>query len=128
MIGKGTAGIIIGFILIADLGIQQVNYAEETNIAPDAANFLGKFSGYLSEVAEAVKPSVVNISTTKTVTMQQSPAAQALKRNDVIQEINKKVIKNTKDYEKAVSKIGPDDTVLILAYRAGGYIYITIKP
>ncbi|GBD96420.1 MAG TPA: DegQ family serine endoprotease [Nitrospirae bacterium] len=68
-----TAGIIIGFILTADLGIQQVNYAEETNISPDAANFLDKFSGYLSEVAEAVKPSVVNISTTKTVTMQQSP-------------------------------------------------------
>ena len=68
-----TAGIIIGFILTADLGIQQVNYAQEANISPDAANFLGKFSAYLSDVAEAVKPSVVNISTTKTVTMQQNP-------------------------------------------------------
>ena len=68
-----TAGIIIGFILTADLDIQQVNYAEETNISPNAKDFLGKFSGYLSEVAESVKPSVVNISTTTTITMQQSP-------------------------------------------------------
>lgn len=68
-----TAGIIIGFILTADLDIQQVNYAEETNISPNAKDFLGKFSGYLSEVAEAVEPAVVNISTTTTVTMQQSP-------------------------------------------------------
>ncbi|GBE37537.1 MAG TPA: DegQ family serine endoprotease [Nitrospirae bacterium] len=69
-----TAGIIIGVILTAGLGIQQVNYAQETkNISPDAKNFLGKFSEYLSEVAEAVEPAVVNISTTTTVTLQQSP-------------------------------------------------------
>ncbi len=68
-----TAGIIIGFILTAGLDIQQVNYAEEINISPDAKNFLGKFSESLSEVAEAVEPAVVNISTTTTITMQQSP-------------------------------------------------------
>ncbi len=67
-----TAGIIIGFILTANLGIQQVTYAEETSISPSAKDFLGKLSGYLSEVSEAVKPSVVNIATTKTGTMQQS--------------------------------------------------------
>jgi serine protease Do len=68
-----TAGIIIGFILTANLGIQQVNYAKETIISHDAKNFLDKFSGYLAEVADATEPAVVNISTTKTVTMQQSP-------------------------------------------------------
>ncbi|MEC4676559.1 MAG: DegQ family serine endoprotease [Nitrospirota bacterium] len=68
-----TAGIIIGFILTADLGIQQVNYAQETNISSDAKKFLGKFSEYLSEVSEAVKPSVVNISTTTTITMRRDP-------------------------------------------------------
>jgi len=57
-----------------------------------------------------------------------SPSVQVLKRNDVIQEINKKTIRTTSDYEKVVSKIGPDDSVLILVYRAGGHIYITIKP
>ena len=57
-----------------------------------------------------------------------SPAFQTLKRNDVIQEINKKAIKSTKDYEKSVSKISAKDTLLILVYREGGYIYITIKP
>ena len=68
-----TAGIIIGFVLTANLGIQQVTYAEENNISADAKDFLGKLSGYLSEVAEEVKPSVVNISTTTTITMKQSP-------------------------------------------------------
>ncbi len=56
-----------------------------------------------------------------------SPAFGSLKRNDVIQEINRKVIKNIKDYEKVLSKIGPDESVLLLVYRGGGYIYITIK-
>ena len=68
-----AAGIIIGFILTADLGIQKVNYARETNISSDAKKFLGKFSEYLSEVSEAVKPSVVNISTTTTITMRRNP-------------------------------------------------------
>jgi len=68
-----TAGIIIGFILTADLGIQKVNYARETNISSDAKKFLGKFSEYLSEVSEAVKPSVVNISTTTTITVRRDP-------------------------------------------------------
>lgn len=57
-----------------------------------------------------------------------SPAAGVLRRNDVIQEINQKVIKGLKDYEKVVSEIKPDEGVLLLIYRAGGYIYVTIKP
>jgi len=32
------------------------------------------------------------------------------------------------DYEKVVSKIGEKDGVLLLIYRQGGSIYITIKP
>ena len=57
-----------------------------------------------------------------------SPASEALHRNDVIQEINRKEIKNVDDYDRVVSKIGKDESVLILVYRAGGYLYITINP
>jgi len=59
---------------------------------------------------------------------EESPASGVLKRNDVIQEINRHVIKDTEDYKKVVSGIGPDDNVLLLVYRAGGYIYVTIRP
>ncbi len=57
-----------------------------------------------------------------------SPASEALRRNDVIQEINRKEIKDVDDYDRVVSKIGKDESVLILVYRAGGYLYITINP
>lgn len=57
-----------------------------------------------------------------------SSASVVLKRNDVIQEINRETIKNTKDYEKAVSGIGKEDSVLLLVYRNGGFIYITVSP
>ena len=57
-----------------------------------------------------------------------SPAFDALRRHDVIQEINRHEIKNTEDYHKIVSKIKKDESVLVLVYRSGGYIYITINP
>ena len=57
-----------------------------------------------------------------------SPAFGVLKQRDVIQEINKKEIKNIKDYDDIVSMLGTKDSVLLLIYREGGYIYLTIKP
>jgi serine protease Do len=57
-----------------------------------------------------------------------SPAFGILKRNDVIQEINRKSINDIEDYEDIVSTIGSDESILLLVYREGGYIYITIKP
>jgi serine protease Do len=57
-----------------------------------------------------------------------SPAFNVLKRNDIIQEINRKAIKNIGDYENVVSRIGKQDSILLLIYRGGGYIYVTIRP
>jgi serine protease Do len=59
---------------------------------------------------------------------QDSPAFGVLKQRDVIQEVDKKEIKNTKDYDAIVSMLGRKDSVLLLIYRAGGYIYLTINP
>ena len=56
-----------------------------------------------------------------------SPAYEVLKRNDVIQEINRRSIKNIKDYRDAVSRLKKGESVLLLVYRGNGYIYITIK-
>ncbi|RMG04260.1 MAG: PDZ domain-containing protein, partial [Nitrospirae bacterium] len=57
-----------------------------------------------------------------------SPAYGVLQRNDVIQEVDRKTVESVKDYKDALSGIGEDEGVLLLVYRKGGYIYITIKP
>lgn len=50
-----------------------------------------------------------------------------ISKNDVIEEVDRKPVKNLNAYEEIVSKIGPADTVLLLLYRDGRHIYVTIK-
>jgi serine protease Do len=57
-----------------------------------------------------------------------SPSHGLLQANDVIQEVNRRNIKSVQDYEQVVSKIKEKDGVLLLIYRQGGSIYLTIKP
>jgi S1-C subfamily serine protease len=57
-----------------------------------------------------------------------SPAQEALQMHDVIMEVNRKAITNFSDYDQAASKIGEKDSVLLLIYRDGASIYISIKP
>jgi len=61
------AGLIAGFVFTANLGVQPLSFAEETGVKPAATEFLGRFNDSLTQVADAIKPAVVNISTTKTV-------------------------------------------------------------
>lgn len=56
-----------------------------------------------------------------------SPAEGVLAVKDVIMQINKKKIENIKDYYNAVSSIKSDEGVLILIYRNGASIYITLS-
>ncbi len=51
-----------------------------------------------------------------------------LRPNDVIQEVNRTAIESLQDYDRAVSKIGEKDNVLLLIYRDGGSAYLTIRP
>ena len=57
-----------------------------------------------------------------------SPAAELLRKRDVIQEINRKSIKDLDVYKEVVSKISKKDSVLLLVFRSGGYIYVTLTP
>ena len=63
-----------------------------------------------------------------TAVEEDSPVFGVLRQGDVIQEINKKESKNIKEYEAIVSMLDTKDSGLLLIYRAGGYIYLTIKP
>ncbi len=56
----------------------------------------------------------------------ESPAAMILRKGDVIQEINRMRITNLKDYENIVSRIEPEKDILLLIYRSGTSIYITL--
>jgi len=56
-----------------------------------------------------------------------SPAEGILGRDDVLMEINKNKIIDTKGYEAVVSKIGPNQNILLLIYRKGSTLYITLS-
>jgi serine protease Do len=55
-----------------------------------------------------------------------SPAESIFGQYDVILEINKNKIWSLKDYEKVVSKIKSGEDILVLIFREGSTIYITI--
>jgi serine protease Do len=55
-----------------------------------------------------------------------SPAEGVLVRDDVIMEINRNRIEDIKDYEAVVSKIEPPQNILLLIYRKGSTLYITL--
>ena len=57
-----------------------------------------------------------------------SPSQGLLQVNDVIEEMNRKAVQSAQEYEAIVSKIGEHDTILLLIFRDGGSIYMTIKP
>jgi serine protease Do len=56
-----------------------------------------------------------------------SSAASVLVPGDVILEINRKAISSLEDYENIVSRIKPEKDVLLLVYRRGSTIFVTIS-
>ena len=55
-----------------------------------------------------------------------SPAGGVLQDNDIIMEINRKKISNINDYNTVVGKVKPDQEILMLIYRNGASLYITL--
>ncbi len=55
-----------------------------------------------------------------------SPASSVLQANDIIMEINRKKISNINDYNTIVGKVKPDQEILMLIYRNGTSLYITL--
>lgn len=58
----------------------------------------------------------------------ESPAEGKLMEGDVIQEINRTAVANLQDYESTVSNIKPDEDILLLVFRRGTSVFITISP
>jgi len=56
-----------------------------------------------------------------------SPSGGILTPNDVIVEVNRKRINSTKDYEAVVSNIKSGQDILLLVFRNGSTIYISLS-
>jgi serine protease Do len=56
-----------------------------------------------------------------------SPAQGLLQANDVIQEVDRKPTPSVHAFDQIVSRIGKKSTVLLLIYRNGGSIYLTMQ-
>lgn len=55
-----------------------------------------------------------------------SPAAEILMQGDVIQDINRKKINSIKDYQDIASKIKDDEDILLLIFRKGSSLFVTM--
>lgn len=49
-----------------------------------------------------------------------------VQRGDLVLEINRQVVRNTKDFNRIAGEIGKDDSILLLVNRQGQTLYITI--
>lgn len=56
-----------------------------------------------------------------------SPAAGVLMQGDVIQEVNRKKVTSVKDFQEIVSQIKSEDNILLLVYRNGSSVFITLS-
>jgi serine protease Do len=56
-----------------------------------------------------------------------SIAAGALMQGDVIQEVNRKKVIDVKSYKDVVSKIKKDESVLLLIFRGGSSLFVTLS-
>ena len=56
-----------------------------------------------------------------------SPSETALMRGDVLMEINRKAVANIDDYEVMVSQIKPEQDILLLVFRRGSTIFVTLS-
>ena len=60
-------GIIIGLVLASNFNLIPNGHTQETNISKDSIDILSKTGQAMAEVVGAVRPAVVNISSTKTI-------------------------------------------------------------
>jgi serine protease Do len=56
-----------------------------------------------------------------------SPAAGVLAQGDVIQEINRKKVGSVKEYQEITAGIKKDENILLLVFRGGSSVYITLS-
>jgi len=56
-----------------------------------------------------------------------SPASSVLMQGDIIQEINRKRVGSAKEYQEVAAGIKKDESILLLVYRGGSSLFITLS-
>ena len=51
-----------------------------------------------------------------------------VREGDIVMEVNRKPVTSIKSYERAVSSLAKDQTVLLLLKRKGQTIFLTLRP
>jgi serine protease Do len=51
-----------------------------------------------------------------------------VREGDIVLEVNRKPVNSIKSYERAVSGLAKDQSVLLLLKRKGQTIYLTLRP
>ncbi|MDD5167779.1 MAG: trypsin-like peptidase domain-containing protein, partial [Syntrophales bacterium] len=69
-----TVGLIIGLGISSSLNIFTHGYSQDIKVSKESIDILSKINQAMSEVAAAVRPAVVNITSTKTVHMRGTPS------------------------------------------------------
>jgi serine protease Do len=104
--GEEGGGSIRPSGLLSDLDVRELN--------PELARRLGLAAGERGIAIAGVRPGSV--------------AEEAgLKEGDLILEVNRKPVPNLKAYEKVASKVGKNETVLLLIKRQGHTTFVTLK-
>ncbi len=67
--------ILLLVFLIFLFGLQSTGYADAPKISKESIDFLTKTGQAMAEISNAVKPTIVNISTTKTEKIAENPFA-----------------------------------------------------
>ena len=97
------------------------------NAAPDKSLDGVSVENITPETAQDLK---LPASTPGVVVSEVNPASRAadagLKPGDVIQQVNRQAIANTRDFSQALGKSGKDDSVLLLVNRDGNTIFLAV--
>jgi len=72
-IAKLAVSTLLAMLFITGFAVTGAFSAKASGISPESTQFLGKLSNALAEIAQESRPAVVNISTTSTMTMAESP-------------------------------------------------------
>lgn len=103
---------------------------DKTETMPEEKNELAGFNvmDLTSEIAKQLGLSRTESGVVIVKVDPYSPAGDAgLKKGDVIQEINKKRIKNLNEFNKITPHIRKGDTLLLFINRGGNKFYVTLK-
>ncbi len=109
------------------VSIELLRDAQETVVAAKA-NPLGlNVQDITEELARNLKLESTDGVLVSDVTAGNAAAEAGIRRGDVISEMNRSIVRNTRDYQNLLASVSKGSSVLFLIRRGGNTIYIAVK-